>query len=159
MTFAKPNLRAVAWKIDREMIRLGCEAYVKTIYVGYEIGGAMVAALYPHPDHLEIALALDEGFEHSLLEAADHLSWRTLPVSALITEPRNFSEVAPLLHLAVERVVSGSHAVSRDNEFFKMRRGSKRGRMASGRSPKMPKKTKMKRTKTKTKMKRTTKEK
>ena len=137
MTFAKPKLRAVAWKIDRELIRLGCEAYVKTIYVGYEISGVMIAALYPHPDHLEIALALDEGFEHPLLEAADHLSWRTLPVLALITEPKHFGEVTPLLLEAIERVVSGSHAVSRDNDFYKNRRGSKRGKMTSGHGPKL----------------------
>ena len=139
MAFARPKLRTIAWKIDRELIRLGCEAYVKTIYVGYEISGVMIAALYPHPDHLEIALALDEDFEHSLLESADHLSWRTLPVSALVTEPKHFLEVKQLLSKAVERVVSGSHAVSRDNDFFKKRRGSERGRKASGRSPKMQK--------------------
>lgn len=140
MAFARPKLRTIAWKIDRELSRLGCESYVKTIYVGYEISGVMIAALYPHPDHLEIALALDEDFEHPLLEGADHLSWRTLPVSAVITDSKHFGEIVPLLEIAVERVVSGNHEVSRDNDFFKKRRGSKRGRMASGRSPRMQKK-------------------
>jgi hypothetical protein len=137
MTIAKLGLRAVAWKIDQHLTNLGCEAYVKTIYVGYEISGVMIAAMYPHPDHLEIALALEEDFEHPLLGLADHLSWRTLPVSAAITEPIQFREVLPLLDSAVERVVSGSHTVSRDNDFFKKRRGSKRGRAASGRSPRV----------------------
>jgi len=53
----------------------GCASYVKTIYVGYDIGGEMVAALYGHVDHVELALALDEDHPADGLIDASHLTW------------------------------------------------------------------------------------
>lgn len=135
---AGPKLRKLVRRVDSELNSLGCKAYVKTIYIGYEIDGVMVAAMYPHPDHVEIALALEENQTHELLAPADHLSWRTLPVSAVLLRESQFNKVKPLLQQATSRVGHGTHAVSRDNEYFKKRRGSSRGRSASARSPKAP---------------------
>lgn len=149
LDFAEPKLRQVAEKIDCFFVDLGCTDYVKTIYVGYEINGEMVAALYPHPDHLEIALSLDETFVHPLIGTADHLSWRTLPVSAVITKSMQFNSLKPVFKVAFSRVLNGNHAVSRDNEYFRKKRGSQRGRIASGRSPKVSKKVKLKKSSSK----------
>ena len=144
LNFAEPKLRIVAEKIDSLFIGLGCTDYVKTIYIGYEINGEMVAALYPHPDHLEIALSLDETFNHPQIGTADHLSWRTLPVSAVITRPAQLNSLKPIFKIAYLRVLNGNHLVSRDNEYFRKKRGSQRGRIASGSSPKVSRKVKIK---------------
>lgn len=48
--------RELAASAHKALISEGCASYVKTIYVGYEINGEMVAALYGHSDHVEIAL-------------------------------------------------------------------------------------------------------
>lgn len=140
LSFAGPRLRATARKIDLELRKLGCYDYVKTIYVGYEVNGVMVAALYPHPDHLEVALALDEKFRSKIVGPADHLSWRTLPVSAVLTRASDFADVKPLLFEAFSRVEVGDHDVTRNSEYFKEKRGTSRGRSTSGKNPDLSRK-------------------
>jgi hypothetical protein len=93
-------------------------SYVKTIYVGYEIDGEMIAALYPRADHLEIALALPEDAESGLLIDASHLTWRTLPVAAIVTKVDDLSDLSDLVFAAADRVRTASHDVMRDNDFF-----------------------------------------
>lgn len=80
----RQRLKAVAEVIDDRFVALGCISYVKTIYVGYDLNGEMVAALYPHSDHIQIALAVEEDFEHPLLIDATHLRWRTVPRPLII---------------------------------------------------------------------------
>lgn len=100
------------------LIEAGCASYVKTIYIGYDIDGEMVAALYGHHDHVEVALALPENLEHPLLVDASHLTWRTLPVAAVIRAESELGELAALIALACERVRTQQHDVMRDNDFF-----------------------------------------
>jgi hypothetical protein len=109
------------------LLNLGCVSYVKTIYIGYDIAGEMVAALYGHSDYVEIALALPEDADGDLLIDASHLTWRTLPVAAIV---RNTSDVLAFTHLAsaaVERVRTATHTVNRDNDFFAKSRRERRG--------------------------------
>ena len=122
------RVRPIATSLHEELLDLGCESYVKTIYIGYDIDGEMVAALYGHIDHVEIALALPEDAEGDLLIDASHLTWRTLPVAALV---RNLADLAPFKQLAgdaVERVRTASHTVNRDNEFFAKSKRERRDR-------------------------------
>jgi hypothetical protein len=101
---------------------------VKTIYIGYDIDGEMVAALYGHIDHVEVALALPEDAEGDLLIDAKHLTWRTLPVAAIV---RNKTDIVAFMQLAltaVEGVRTSSHTVNRDNEFFIKSRQERRDR-------------------------------
>jgi hypothetical protein len=98
------------------------------IYIGYDIDGEMVAALYGHIDHVEIALALPEDAEGDLLIDASHLTWRTLPVAALV---RNMDDLAPFKQLALDavgRVRTASHTVNRDNDFFTKSKRERRDR-------------------------------
>jgi len=111
-------IQKMAIELDRHLTEKGCYSYVKTIYVGYEIGGNMVAALYPHANHIEVALALPENADHVLLSDAGHLTWRTMPVLATITSSTQFSEILSLVDFSITRVVDGSHVVLRDNDFF-----------------------------------------
>jgi hypothetical protein len=109
------------------LLNLGCVSYVKTIYIGYDIAGEMVAALYGHSDYVEIALALPEDADGELLIDASHLTWRTLPVAAIV---RNTTDVQPFTELAstaVERVRTASHTVNRDNDFFAKYKRERRG--------------------------------
>lgn len=96
----------------------GAVSYVKTIYVGYEINGEMIAALYPRADHVEVALALPEDAESRLLIDASHLTWRTLPVAAIVTTTDDLAEFSILAKAAAERVRTARHNVMRDNDFF-----------------------------------------
>ena len=96
----------------------GCASYVKTIYIGYEIDGQMVAALYAHTDHLEVALALPEDAEGASLIDATHLTWKTLPVAAVIRALDDLDEFKVLASTAVARVRSQTHDVERDNDYF-----------------------------------------
>lgn len=106
----------------------GCASYVKTIYVGYDIGGEMVAALYGHADHLELALALDEGHPADGLIDASHLTWRTLPVAAVVKSSADVKRIRGLIEEACARVREGAHGVHRDNEFFIKSRRDRKGR-------------------------------
>ncbi|CAB4365032.1 MAG: hypothetical protein F2681_14940 [Actinobacteria bacterium] len=91
---------------------------MKTIYIGYDINGEMAAALYPRADHLEVALALPEEAESPLLVDASHLTWRTLPVAAIVRGSDELLEFGELAGSAVQRVRTARHDVMRDNEFF-----------------------------------------
>ena len=62
-------MRALATSAHDIFVEYGCTSYVKTIYVGYDHDGEMVAALYGHSDHVEIALALPEDAEGDILVA------------------------------------------------------------------------------------------
>lgn len=48
------GVRALAAAVHEIFVELGCTTYVKTICVGYDVNGEMVAASYPHADHVEI---------------------------------------------------------------------------------------------------------
>lgn len=113
--------------VDELFGREGCSSYVKTIYVGYDIGGEMVAALYGRADHIELALALDEDHPASGLIDASHLTWRTLPVAAIVKSESDVRRVQMLIQEACARIRGGAHGVNRDNDFFiKSRRERKR---------------------------------
>jgi len=120
------NIREIAASAHEVLVEQGCESYVKTIYVGYDLGGEMAAALYGHADHVEIALALPEDAEGSLLVDASHLTWRTLPVAAIIRSADDVLAFAPLAVSACERVREASHDVMRDNDFFVSSRRARR---------------------------------
>jgi len=109
------------------LMKLGCVSYVKTIYIGYDIAGEMVAALYGHSDHVEIALALPEDTVGDLLVDARHLTWRTLPVAAIVRNKTDVLTFTQLASTAVERVRTASHTVNRDNDFFINSRRERRG--------------------------------
>ena len=122
------KMRPIAEAIHEAMISLGCVSYVKTIYIGYDIDGEMVAALYGHPDHIEIALALPENAAGDLLVDASHLTWRTLPVAAIVRSPNEVSNFEQLAKLAAERVKTAAHNVNRDNDYFIKTRENRRGK-------------------------------
>ena len=89
----------------------------------------MVAALYGHADHVEVALALPEDADGSLLVDASHLTWRTLPVAAILRDAGDLDQFRQLASLAASRIRSDAHSVLRDNDFFIR---SKRDRGARG---------------------------
>lgn len=123
-----PLTRELAVELHRVLTALGCSSYVKTIYVGYDVAGEMVAAMYGHPDRVEVALALPEDAAGDLLVDASHLTWRTLPVAA---EIRNKSEIALFqthAEAACERVRNNAHDVYRTNEYFVRSREQRRSR-------------------------------
>jgi hypothetical protein len=122
------RVRPLAAALHEVLLRLGCVSYVKTIYIGYDIDGEMVAALYGRSDHLEIALALPEDAEGDLLIDASHLTWRTLPVAAIVRTKDELDQFSSLAGAAVERVRTSSHTVHRDNDFFMKSRRERRGR-------------------------------
>jgi len=110
--------RKLAQLAHNVMIELGCSSYVKTIYIGYEIDGEMVSALYGSSDHVEIALALPEDAAGEILVDASHLTWRTLPVAAIL---RSREDALAFRHLAAEaadRVRRNEHDVLRENDHF-----------------------------------------
>jgi len=116
---ARPEIRLLVGRIYEELVdRQGCVPYVKTIYVGFEIQGEMVAAMYPHADTVEVALALPEDYEGALLIDATHLTWRSLPVAAELSSGDQVGELVPLLKEAAVRVRSAVHDVNRDPEYF-----------------------------------------
>jgi hypothetical protein len=82
-------------------------SYVKTIYLGFEVAGQMVAAAYPHPDGLEVALRLPEDHEAAGLIDATHLTWRTMPVAYEVREATQVPELLVLVREAVNRLRSG----------------------------------------------------
>jgi hypothetical protein len=122
------RVRPLATDLHEALLSLGCVSYVKTIYIGYDIDGEMVAALYGHSDHVEIALALPEDAEGELLIDASHLTWRTLPVAAIVRSNIELPLFVSLASAAVERVRTATHTVHRDNDFFTKSRRERRGR-------------------------------
>lgn len=97
---------------------IGCDAYVKTIYVGFVIGGEMVAAIYPRSDHLEVALALPEDIDGREFKDATHLTWPTMPVSVEVRTKPDLAGAVAHVHNAAGRVRVGEHDVRRPNEHF-----------------------------------------
>ncbi len=108
----------LAYEAHRLLTDQGCTSYVKTIYIGYDFNGEMVAALYGHADYVEVAVAVPEDFDSELLIDASHLTWRTLPVAAVIRSQDDLGGFATLVMAACEGVLSGKHTVMRDNDFF-----------------------------------------
>ena len=121
------HMRPIASELHNLLTNLGCVSYVKTIYIGYDIDGEMVAALYGHVDHIEIALALPENSDEDLLVEASHLTWRTLPVAAIVRTTQEISQFSRLALTAVERIQTSSHSVNRDNDFFARSKRERRG--------------------------------
>lgn len=78
----------------------------------------MVAAVYAHSRHVEVALAVAEDNPDSRLRDASHLTWRTLPLLAAAETRSEVDELRPLFEEAVERVRSAVHGVERDNDYF-----------------------------------------
>lgn len=109
---------ALCTEVHGMLLSAGCNSYVKTIYIGYDIDGEMVAALYGHAGHVELALALAEDHPSRQLIDASHLTWKTLPVAAIGHNLADVKQFAPLIGEACVRVRAGQHDVSRDNDFF-----------------------------------------
>ena len=131
LAFIKANptkIRKMISKIVDEFQKQGCQAYVKTIYIGFEIEGEMVAALYAHKEHAEIALALDEDHVDHRLKDATHLTWRTLPLCLELSGISEVNASAGLFEEACSRVRNSTHKVMRDNEFFTAAKASRRER-------------------------------
>ena len=120
------NLRATAQAVHNRLVSLGCTSYVKTIYVGYDFGGEMVAAMYALSEHIEVALALPEDLSSPILIDASHLTWRTLPLAAVLRTKTDLAVFAPLAELACIRVRTSTHHVHRDNEFFTQAKRARR---------------------------------
>ena len=78
----------------------------------------MVAALYGYENFIEVALALPEDAEDPLLEDASHLTWRTLPVAAVLRKETDIKRLSALAKTAVDRVKNATHDVERGNDFF-----------------------------------------
>lgn len=119
---------ALCSQVHEMFLAAGCNSYVKTIYIGYDIDGEMVAALYGHADHVEVALALAEDHPSSQLIDASHLTWKTLPVAAIGHNAAEVKKFGPLIEEACARVRAGQHDVNRDNDFFMKAKRERRGR-------------------------------
>ena len=119
------KVQPIARAVHDTLINLGCTSYVKTIYVGYDLNGVMVAASYGHADHVEVALAVDENHPDSRLVDASHLTWRTLPLALNLSTIRDTKDAKGLFVEACERIASDAHTVNRGNDYFI---GRKRGR-------------------------------
>jgi hypothetical protein len=98
----------------------GCDSYVKTIYIGYQLNGEMVAAVYPGKT-TQVALALPEDFEGPDLIDATHLTWPTMPLAFLVTSDDHIPRAVGLVEQALDRVRAGLHDVVRPPEFFSNR--------------------------------------
>jgi hypothetical protein len=118
---------ALCAQVHEMFLAAGCSSYVKTIYIGYDIDGEMVAALYGHVDHVEVALALAEDHSSSQLIDASHLTWKTLPVAAIGHDAAEVKKMGPLIEEACARVRAGQHTVNRDNDFFLNAKRERRG--------------------------------
>lgn len=127
------KIRKIASEAHQILIDSGCSSYVKTIYIGYDFNGEMVAALYGHSEYVEVAIALSESYESPVLIDASHLTWRTLPVAAVLKSKADIKMFGPLVKEACKGVLSGGHTVLRDNEFFA---AAKRERQEKGVVPK-----------------------
>lgn len=106
----------------------GCDVYVKTIYVGFTIDGAMVAAVYPRGDRLEVAMALPENIDGPEFKDATHLTWPTMPVAMEVRTPDELVVALDHLRDAANRVRTGEHDVVRPNDHFigRVKRGNNR---------------------------------
>jgi hypothetical protein len=115
----RPAVRSIAEALSRHLTEEhGCVSYVKTIYIGFERDGQIVAALYPHATSVELAMALPEDSPHPQLIDATHLTWRTMPVALVVTSETEIPIAKDLLDEAVDGVVSGTHDVELSIETF-----------------------------------------
>ena len=121
------RVRKIATALHEALTEIGCNSYVKTIYIGYDINGEMTAAAYAHADHVEVALAVADDHPDPRFEDATHLTWRTLPLCLKLSTITDVKNAKPLLKDACERVASQQHDVHRDNDYFVER---KHGRLA-----------------------------
>ena len=112
------NVTPLGMPLHVALLAQGCDSYVKTIYIGYEISGEMVAALYAHANHIELALAVAEDHPNMVLKDASHLTWRTLPLALEIRSTDDLVLAVELIEEACVRIREGSHDVERDNEYF-----------------------------------------
>ncbi len=112
------NVTPLGMPLHVELLAQGCDSYVKTIYIGYEISGEMVAALYAHANHIELALAVAEDHPNMVLKDASHLTWRTLPLALEIRSTEDLVLAGELIEEACVRIRGGSHDVERDNDHF-----------------------------------------
>ena len=119
---------ALCEQVHEIFLAAGCNSYVKTIYIGYDIDGEMVAALYGRANYVEVALALSEDHLSMQLIDASHLTWKTLPVAAIGRNSVEVETMSPLINEACARVRGGFHDVNRDNEFFMKAKREGRGR-------------------------------
>jgi hypothetical protein len=113
-----PKIQGIVYDLDGFLVNLGCVSYIKTIYIGYEIDGQMVAALYPYHKHVDLALAIPEDTIDPILTDASHLTWRSLPLLAMVRNTRDVAKAKKYSSLAAKQICSGFHKVNRDNEFF-----------------------------------------
>lgn len=128
-TGLSPRLRKAYLRIYRALAsEAGCGVYVKTIYVGFTIEGAMVAAMYPRSDCLEIAMALPEDIPGSEFKDATHLTWPTMPVCLEVATDSDATIAVDHVLAAAKRVADGTHDVLRPNEHFigRTKRGNSR---------------------------------
>ena len=112
------NVTPLGMPLHVALLAQGCDSYVKTIYIGYEISGEMVAALYAHANHIELALAVAEDHPNMVLKDASHLTWRTLPLALEIRSTEDLVLAGELIEEACVRIRGGSHDVERDNDHF-----------------------------------------
>lgn len=120
------KIRKLASELHKIFVKQGCVSYVKTIYIGYDIEGQMVAALYCHEDRVEVALALDENHISPILIDATHLTWRSMPVAAVVRNDKDLSAAALLVVEASLRVKAGENTLNRSSEFFAEAKKNKR---------------------------------
>jgi hypothetical protein len=114
-----PAIRKVMGAVYKYFVsEAGCDPYVKTIYVGFMLGGELVAAAYPHAESVEIALALPDDLEGPGLLDAAHLTWRTMPVAVEVRDAADLEAVRGYMATAVERVRTGAHDVELPQERF-----------------------------------------
>ena len=120
------KVQKLASELHKAFIKQGCVSYVKTIYIGYDIEGQMVAALYCREDRVEVALALDENHVSPVLIDATHLTWRSMPVAAVVRNDKDLSVAALLVVEASSRVKAGKNTLNRSSEFFAEVKNNKR---------------------------------
>ena len=116
------NLAKIASDLHKKLIAEGCSSYVKTIYIGYDFNGSMVAAMYVRAEYVEVALALSESYESPILIDGSHLTWRTLPVAAIVKSKEDVRLFNTLVQSACQGVKNGEHTVDRDSEYFRKAR-------------------------------------
>lgn len=127
------EVATIAVELHKILIGEGCSSYVKTVYIGYDFNGAMIAALYGRAEYVEVALALSEEFKSPILIDGTHLTWRTLPVAAIVKSKGDIRLFKTLAISACGGVKNGQHTVDRDSEYFL---SAKRERRKKGVKPK-----------------------
>jgi hypothetical protein len=116
------SLRGIAAILHQYLLSIATTDYVKTVYIGYDFNGEMLAALYRNTTAIEVALPLPEFSRGPLLMDASHLTWRTLPVMIHVTKTDQLAAAKNLIDEAFLRLESGIHEVDRTPEFFKARK-------------------------------------